>query len=190
MRNAPLPYRAYEHQQSVNDFWSCIFGNMSGTWSQASINKDMAVFIGKYVREIPATSSGTVTTYFIYSATTKSCWAFCCTKTAKTMYMENHGHIELCWTMMQGHQSLMLHWHWFSRWGREHVTFSFSYKGGQHFVYDCLQPFTLQITQDTRPTIVDAPFALIFKMGKGGYCGLFSLWKVPEMWLWLSETYR
>ena len=49
---------------------------MSGGWSQASIDKDLAACIGRYVRDIPATSSGTVTTYFIYTATTKYSWAF------------------------------------------------------------------------------------------------------------------
>jgi len=49
---------------------------MSGAWSQAPIKKDMAAFIGRYVQYILATSSGTVTTYFIYRATTKYSWAF------------------------------------------------------------------------------------------------------------------
>jgi len=65
-----------ERQQSVDDIWSCIIGNMSGAWSRASIKKDMAAFIGRYVRDILATSSGTVTTYFISRATTEYSWAF------------------------------------------------------------------------------------------------------------------
>jgi len=52
---------------------------------------------------------------------------------------------------MQNQKLLMLHWGSFSRWGREHVRFSFSYKGGQYFIYDCLEPITTQITKDARP---------------------------------------
>jgi len=65
-----------ECQQSVNNIWSCIFGNMSGAWSKAYIKQDMAACIVRYVRDILATSSGTVTTYFINRATTKHSWAF------------------------------------------------------------------------------------------------------------------
>jgi len=72
----PLPHHEIERQLSVNNFWSCIFGNISGAWSQVSIQKDMAALIGRYVQDIPTTLSGTVTTYFIYRATTKYSWAF------------------------------------------------------------------------------------------------------------------
>jgi len=46
-------------------------------------------------------------------------------------------------------QSLMHRWRSSSRWGSEHLVSSFSYKDGRYFVYDCLQPLALQITQDT-----------------------------------------
>jgi len=36
----------------------------------------MAAFMGRSMRNIPATSSGTVTTQIIYTATTKYLWAF------------------------------------------------------------------------------------------------------------------
>ena len=49
---------------------------MSGIWSQAFKNNYMADFIGGYVQDIPTTSSGTVTTYFIYRVSTKYSWAF------------------------------------------------------------------------------------------------------------------
>ena len=71
-----LPHHENERQQSVNNFGSCIIGNMSGAWSKVSINKDMAAFMGRSMRNIPATSSGTVTTQIIYTATTKYLWAF------------------------------------------------------------------------------------------------------------------
>jgi len=184
-------------QRSVKDFYSCIFGNMTGTWSQASINKDMTPIMSKLIRDISATSSWTVTTYWIYRATSKCCWPFWPTKQVKTTYIDNNDHIVLWLTMIQGQQSLTLLWHSFSRWGRDHVTFSFSYKGWQYFVYDCLLPVATQITQDTWPIIVDALLTLcwrsvdalltlcwrsvdalltlIFKMVQGGYRNLFCL---------------
>jgi len=70
-----LPHPENDRQWSVNNFWSCIFGNMSGAWVQASIKMDMAAFIGRYVQDIPATASRIVTTYYIYRATTKYAWA-------------------------------------------------------------------------------------------------------------------
>jgi len=69
------PHTANERQQRVNYIWSFIFGIVSGAWFEASINKDMAACIGRYVRDILVTSSGTVTTYFIYRSTTKYSWA-------------------------------------------------------------------------------------------------------------------
>jgi len=61
--------------RTSNDFASRIIGNMSGAWAKVSINKDMAAIMGRSMRNIPATSSGTVTTHIIYSATTKYVWA-------------------------------------------------------------------------------------------------------------------
>jgi len=162
---------------------------MSGTWSQAYIYKKIAALICKYVWDIPATSSGTVTYYFICIATTKCSWPFWDTKPVKTMYIDNNDYIALWLTMMQGQQSLTLHWRSFSRWGREVVTFSFSYIGGQYFIKDWLQPVATQITQDTRPTIVDSPSMLVFRMGQEGYRNLFFLLRRPEIHLWLSVTY-
>jgi hypothetical protein len=66
-----LPHRENDHQRKVNDFGSCIIHNMSGASLQTSINKDMTAFMGRYLWNIPATSSGTVTTKYIYRATTK-----------------------------------------------------------------------------------------------------------------------
>jgi hypothetical protein len=120
-----------ERQQCVNDIWSCIFSNMSGTWLQASMKKDMAAFIGRYVRDILATSSGTVTTNFMYRATTKYSWAIYHIITVKTIYIDNNRHIVLWLTMMEGQQSLTLCWH--SVWwcGREGIPICFADKGSQ-----------------------------------------------------------
>jgi len=117
---------------------------------------DIAAFIYKDVQDIPATSSRTVTTYIIYRATTMCSWAFWRTESVKTMDIENTGHIVLGLTMMHGQQSLMLCWCSFARWGKEHVAFSFSYKGSQYCVYDCLPLVAPQTTQDTQPTIIYA----------------------------------
>jgi len=150
----------------------------------------MAAFIGRCIQDIPATSSRTVTTHFIYRATTKYSWAFEHTKTVKMMYIDREGHIPLWLTMMDGQQSLTLNWRSFSRWGREHFSFSCSCKDGQYFVSDCLHPLIPQITQDTRPTFVDPPLTLNSKMGQHGYCNLFYLYRRPMIPLSQSATYR
>jgi len=62
----------------------------------------MVAVIGRYVRDIPATASRTVTTYFIYRDTTKYSYAFWCIKTVKMMYIDHDGHIALWFTMMEG----------------------------------------------------------------------------------------
>jgi len=61
-------------------------------------------------------------------------------------------------------ESLTLHWNSFWRSGREGIAICFAYKGGQWFLYDCLQPIGGVNTQDAWPIIIDAPLTLIFKM--------------------------
>ena len=46
-----MPHQGNERQQSVNDFGSCIIGNMSGVWLKVSINNDMAALMGKFYAE-------------------------------------------------------------------------------------------------------------------------------------------
>jgi hypothetical protein len=152
-----------------------MFGYIISTWSRTSITMDMAALIGKCEMNVPATSSGTVITYFIYSATTNWSWAFWHRKTVKMMYTHNNGHITLWLTMIQSQQLLLLCWCIFSRLGREHVTFSFSYKGGQYIMYICLQSIAPRITQHTRSTIVNSPLKPMFKIGQEGYHKLFFL---------------
>jgi len=55
----------------------------------------------------------------------------------------------------------MLCWRSFPEWGREHVVFSFAYKGGQYLIYEWPQPIATQITQDARPKFIDSPLTLI-----------------------------
>jgi len=137
-----LPHPENKRPQSVNDCCSCFLSNISGTWSQTSIDKKTATFIGQSVQDISAKSSQTITTYLIYRATTECCSAYWPTKPVETTYIDNNDHIVPWLTMMQGRQSLTLPWCSFSRWSREHVIVFFSYKVGQYFVYDCLQPVT------------------------------------------------
>jgi len=134
-----LPHLENKHQGSVKDFCSCNFRNISGTWPEASRTKNIGAFTGKYVLDISVASSWTVTIYFIHRATIKCFSAFWPTNTVKRTYIDNNDHFALGLTMMQGQQLLTLHWCSFWRWGRENVTFSFSYKGGQYFVSACLQ---------------------------------------------------
>jgi hypothetical protein len=148
---------------------------MSGTWIQASMKKNMAAFTGRYVRDIPSTSSRTATRYFIYRATTKSSWAFKHTQTVKMMHIDHHSHIARWLTMMKGQQSSMLHWRTFSRWGRESFTFPWACKGCQYFGYDYLQPVTPQITHDIQPTMINAALTLMVRMGQGDYRNLSRL---------------
>jgi hypothetical protein len=185
-----LPQLENEHQRSVKNYWSGILGNISATWSQASINRDMVLCIGRYVRDILATSCWTLTPYFIYRATTKYSWCFYCLKTVKRICTDHNRHIVLWLTIIEGEQLLTLHWHLFSRWGRERCTVSLAYQGSQDSIYDYLQTVAPQITQDTRLTIVNIPLTLIFMMAQGGYYNLFCMWRQPKFTLWLSATYQ
>jgi len=69
----------------------------------------------------------------------------------------------LAWRLPNIHdqQSLTLHWHTFSRWGREGITVCLAYEGGQEFVYDSLQPSGGAITHDAGPKLIDALLTLI-----------------------------
>ena len=62
---------------------------------------------------------------------------------------------------LEDQYSLMLCWRSFSEWGREHVAHSFAYKASQYLSYEWPQQIAMQITQDARPKILDAPLTLI-----------------------------
>jgi len=42
-----LPHPGNERQWSVNNWWCCILGDLSGAWSHVSINKWLAAFMSK-----------------------------------------------------------------------------------------------------------------------------------------------
>jgi len=65
-----------ERQWSINNWWSCILGNLSGAWSHVSINKWLSAFRSKWPSDIPTIASWTVTTYFVYKGATECSWAF------------------------------------------------------------------------------------------------------------------
>jgi len=65
------------------------------------------------------------------------------------------------WSPRIQDQQLLTHcWCTFSRWGRERFTFSFNFKVCQSFIHDSVQPITTHITQNTLPTMVEAPLTL------------------------------
>ena len=143
---------------------------MSGTWSQASINNVIAACIGKYVWDIPTTSSGTVKTYFIYRATTKCSWAFWHTKTVKMMYRDNNGHISLWLTMKFKANN---HWHsndphFQDGAGSMSLSLFPIMAVNTSFMTVCyLSPARLPKIHD------QGSLTLIFKMGQGEYRNLF-----------------
>jgi len=81
--------------------------------------------------------------------------------------------------LMRDLQCLTPSWLSCSRWGRERVASSFSFKGGQYLSYDYLQPVTTWTTQDARPNIIAAPFTLISRMGQGACLSSFWLERRP-----------
>jgi len=87
--------------------------------------------------------------------------------------------ITLILPKLHDQKSLTLGWRSFSRLGRERVGFSVHNTGGQYFIYDFIQPGAPQITQNTRPTIVDAQLMLIFVMWKGACLCLFGSSRRP-----------
>jgi len=85
----------------------------------------------------------------------------CPIKVANTLFMTVCNLLPYGLPKIHDQQLLMLHWCSFSRWGRESIEVCFAYKGGQKFIYKCLQPIGGVITPDARPNIVDAQLTLI-----------------------------
>ena len=86
-----LPHLDIERQRGVNDYWSCILGNLCGAWSQTSINNKLVALVGRWARYILVTASQTITTKFIFNAVTQCSWAFLPIKLVKPWYIENNG---------------------------------------------------------------------------------------------------
>jgi len=71
-----LPHPENECHWSVNDWWSCILGNLSGAWSHVSINKCLAAFMNNWANDIPTIASSTVTSNLIDKGATTCSRAF------------------------------------------------------------------------------------------------------------------
>ena len=83
---------------------------------------------------------------------------------AISLFMDACDQVPLIIPKMQDPKSLTLRLRSFSWCARERFACFFGNKDGQYYVYDSIWPVTPQITQDTRPTIVDAVLTLIFTM--------------------------
>jgi len=68
-------------------------------------------------------------------------------------------------TMMQSQTLLKLHWHSFSQWDSECATFPFACKCGLYSISEHRDLIAAQITQDTRPKVIDLPLTFIIRMG-------------------------
>jgi len=99
-------------------------------------------------------------------------------KAAYTSLMTVCNRSPLRLTMMHGQTSLMIRWCSFWEWGRECVTFSCDYQCGLYLIYEYLHSIATQITQDSRPTIIDTVLTLIFKTGQGVCLSVFWLYSL------------
>jgi len=61
-------------------------------------------------------------------------------KAAKDSFMTDCSLSEVWFPRTHDQKLLTLHWHSFSRWGREGIGICFAYKGRQKYLYDWLQP--------------------------------------------------
>ena len=83
---------------------------------------------------------------------------------------------------------MTLRWRSFSGRGREHDGMIYNLKGRQYLVYEWLQPFATEVTQNAQPKIVDSRLTLIFRMGQWPYGLLFCQERLPVCWLWIAQT--
>ena len=89
---------------------------------------------------------------------------------------------------LQDQKSFTLCWRSYSGWGRERVAHSVAWNASQYHIYEWPQQINPQITNDARPTIVDAPLTLIFRIGHGACFSLFCLKSQPIPHLWMAAT--
>jgi len=96
-------------------------------------------------------------------------------KAAKRWVIDNTNHVTFQLHYLHDQKLFTACWRSFSWWGREHLVFHVFYKGGQYTIYDSLQQFTTQITNDAKPRFIDAPLTLIVMMEQGACRYHFSL---------------
>jgi len=82
-------------------------------------------------------------------------------KVANTLIIYRNDHIAFELPDLQNQKSLMLCWCSISEWCRERESSSFAYNASQYHIYEWSQPIAMQITNDARTKIVDAPLMLI-----------------------------
>jgi hypothetical protein len=82
---------------------------------------------------------------------------------ASILIISNNNHITLLLPNLQGQHSLILHWHSFTTWGRECVTFSVANRGCKLFEYVYQWPDRIGITWLTTPKIINPLMTLIFR---------------------------
>jgi len=80
---------------------------------------------------------------------------------ANDSFLNDCNQLPLRLPKMQDQIMLMLHWHLFSWWGREHITIISAHKAGQYFNCVIPQPTQFVMTWLTRPEIVNALLILI-----------------------------
>ena len=51
--------------------------------------------------------------------------------------------------------------------GIKDIVYYFGLKGSHYFTYEFGPPSIIQINQDARPEIIDAPLTLVFRIGQG-----------------------
>jgi len=168
-----LPHLENQHQWSINNIWSCIWGDASSALLQTSINMELEAVVGRNPRDIPRTPSWTVTTYFTYIAATNCSLAFWPIGMVKTSSLHKDSHILQGLTMIQGQMSLM-HW-WRSGLAdcSSVVTCISAQIGGNYIHYVLQQQSIVSIIWLTRPTIVENLLTLIYRLWLGACHFLF-----------------
>jgi len=107
---------------------------------------------------------------------------------ASTMLMHSNDQISSGLPDLHDQDSLMLRCHVYWEWCGDHVALSFANKASQYRIYEWPQPIATQITNNSKPKIVDAPLTLIFRMGQAAYGSLVCLKSQPIPHLWLAVT--
>jgi len=100
------------------------------------------------VNELPCYSPGGCRGNVSCSSASRGC---------QLLLVEVCDQVRLRLEMMCDQRWLTLIWRPFSRWGRERVTSSLAYSGGQYPIYDYLPLIATQSTHNARLEIVDAP---------------------------------
>jgi hypothetical protein len=82
---------------------------------------------------------------------------------------------------MEDQISLALSWLSVSWCSRELAAICFAFKGSKYTIYECLVPFTTEITKDAKPKVFDTPLTLIFMMVLGASYYPFDLQRQPVL---------